>query len=129
MTHSQATLFGFEHNTSMSAILFWPQKMLPLSAEAADLQKKHGVLYPTTIHELQALRDTLNLAKSQLTPLPESRSQYIYYYMIFEDAMNQSAELRLTAPSTDMLTFGKTQLRLTFARLSTSGSRCATWPS
>jgi hypothetical protein len=35
---------------------------------------------------------------------------------IFEDAMQQAAELRLPAPTTDMLTFCKTQLRPSFTR-------------
>jgi hypothetical protein len=68
MTDGQIDLFGFEYNTATPAILFWQQKMLPLSTEAADLQRKCGVLYSTAKYELQDLRDALNLAKSQLLP-------------------------------------------------------------
>jgi hypothetical protein len=55
MTEGQVNLFGFEYNTAMPAILFWHQKMLPLSAETADLQRKNGVPYSTALYELQAL--------------------------------------------------------------------------
>ncbi len=55
MTEGQVDLFGFEYNTAMPAILFWQQKTLPLSTEAADLQRKNGVPYSTALYELQAL--------------------------------------------------------------------------
>ncbi len=68
MTDGQTDLFGFEYNTEPTAILFWHRKMLPLSTAAPDLQRKSGVLYSTALYELQALRDALNLAESQLSP-------------------------------------------------------------
>jgi hypothetical protein len=106
MTEGQINLFRFKYNTTTPAILFWQQKMLQLSTQEADLQRKCGVLYSTAIYELQAVRDALNLAESQLSP-----------EQIFEAAMEHATEIRLPAPSgTQTLTFGKTQLRSPFAR-------------
>jgi hypothetical protein len=107
MTETQPDLFGFEFNKSTEArtALFWLNKILPHSTAPADLQKRYGVQILTVMHELQALRELLNLAESHQTP-----------EAVFEAAMGQSAELHVAPPSPAMLAFGKTQLRPTFAQ-------------
>jgi hypothetical protein len=99
MIKSQTDLFCLVLSNSPKAAAFWQHKMLPLSAAAADLSKKHCVPFFTIVADLQALRRLLGPEDDHMT-LED----------VFEEAMDQHEELNLPCPSADMLAFGRLHL-------------------